>query len=106
MVSYYPPRVGTTKDLRRLFGPQFEFIDEEELDWQDHVEGYVSLTRFTASANRSTDERLAGKELRRRNLAHLVCEVEFYSMVTTLTAQQISRKGRNKGGRGQYSCTI
>jgi len=41
MAAYYPPKGPTIQDLRKEFGSQFQFIDEDELAWADHVEGYV-----------------------------------------------------------------
>ncbi|KAF2474300.1 uncharacterized protein BDR25DRAFT_281178 [Lindgomyces ingoldianus] len=37
VASYYPPRIGTTKHLRRLY-PQYEILDEKEEDWLEHMQ--------------------------------------------------------------------
>ncbi|ORY17617.1 mitochondrial ribosomal subunit S27-domain-containing protein [Clohesyomyces aquaticus] len=37
VASYYPPRIGTTKQLRRLY-PDFEILDEKEEDWLEHMQ--------------------------------------------------------------------
>jgi hypothetical protein len=36
VASYYPPRIGTVKQLRSLY-PDYEIIDEEEDDWIEHM---------------------------------------------------------------------
>lgn len=34
---YYPPRIGTTKQLRALY-PHNEIIDDDEEDWLEHLQ--------------------------------------------------------------------
>ncbi|KAJ4302771.1 hypothetical protein N0V90_001662 [Kalmusia sp. IMI 367209] len=36
VASYYPPRIGTIPQLRKLY-PNFEIIDEKEEDWLEHL---------------------------------------------------------------------
>jgi len=36
VASYYPPRIGTISQLRKLY-PEFEVIDDEEEDWLEHL---------------------------------------------------------------------
>jgi hypothetical protein len=36
VASYYPPRIGTIKQLRSLY-PEFTVIDEKEEDWVEHL---------------------------------------------------------------------
>ncbi|KAF2272269.1 uncharacterized protein EI97DRAFT_437035 [Westerdykella ornata] len=37
VASYYPPRIGTIKQLRALY-PEFTIIDEKEEDWLEHLQ--------------------------------------------------------------------
>jgi hypothetical protein len=37
VASYYPPRIGTIKQLRALY-PQFDILDEKEEDWVEHLQ--------------------------------------------------------------------
>ncbi|PVI07676.1 hypothetical protein DM02DRAFT_608760 [Periconia macrospinosa] len=36
VASYYPPRIGTIAQLRKLY-PEDTFIDEKEEDWVEHL---------------------------------------------------------------------
>ncbi|KAF2680252.1 mitochondrial ribosomal protein-like protein of the small subunit [Lentithecium fluviatile CBS 122367] len=36
VASYYPPRIGTVKHLRKLY-PEFEVMDDAEEDWLEHL---------------------------------------------------------------------
>jgi len=36
VASYYPRRIGTTQDLRRLY-PDFDVVDEQEDDWLEKM---------------------------------------------------------------------
>ncbi|OCK82819.1 hypothetical protein K432DRAFT_292372 [Lepidopterella palustris CBS 459.81] len=37
VASYYPPRVGTIQDLRKLY-PQYDVPDDEEDEWLEHMQ--------------------------------------------------------------------
>jgi hypothetical protein len=37
IASYYPPRIGTIQQLRRLY-PEYEVIDEKEEEWLEHLQ--------------------------------------------------------------------
>jgi len=37
IASYYPPRIGTIQQLRRLY-PEYEVMDEKEEDWLEHLQ--------------------------------------------------------------------
>ncbi|KAF2181858.1 cora-domain-containing protein [Zopfia rhizophila CBS 207.26] len=37
VASYYPPRIGTVKQLRRLY-PEYEIWDDKEQDWLEHMQ--------------------------------------------------------------------
>ncbi|KAF1948702.1 hypothetical protein CC80DRAFT_458727 [Byssothecium circinans] len=36
VASYYPARIGTIPQLRKLY-PEYEIIDEKEEDWVEHL---------------------------------------------------------------------
>ncbi|KAA8625848.1 mitochondrial 37S ribosomal protein RSM27 [Pyrenophora tritici-repentis] len=36
VASYYPPRIGTISQLRKLY-PEHQILDEEEEDWLEHL---------------------------------------------------------------------
>lgn len=36
VASYYPPRIGTIKQLRSLY-PEYDVMDEDEEDWVEHL---------------------------------------------------------------------
>ncbi|KAF2265464.1 hypothetical protein CC78DRAFT_185110 [Lojkania enalia] len=37
VAEYYPPRIGTIKQLRSLY-PQYEIEDEKEEEWLEHMQ--------------------------------------------------------------------
>jgi small subunit ribosomal protein S33 len=51
LLDYYPPRVATIKDMRRLW-PELGFIDEQEEARVDAVERYVYFPGGAGSRKR------------------------------------------------------
>ncbi|KAF2205588.1 hypothetical protein GQ43DRAFT_453044 [Delitschia confertaspora ATCC 74209] len=41
IASYYPPRIGTIKQLRRLY-PEYDISDEKEDEWIEHLQVQTS----------------------------------------------------------------
>lgn len=52
VASYYPPRIGTIKQLRALY-PQNQIIDEEEEDWLEHLNVARSRGKGTPKKKRT-----------------------------------------------------
>jgi hypothetical protein len=40
VAAYYPPRVGTVQDLRKLY-PEYDVPDDAEDDWLEHLQMFV-----------------------------------------------------------------
>ena len=55
VASYYPPRIGTIKQLRRLY-PQNTIIDEKEEDWVEHL----TIARSRGKPNPTKKKTAAG----------------------------------------------
>lgn len=50
LVTYYPRKVATVKDLNREFGPYLETWDDAEQDRLEYIEEYVdNMTEIKAS---------------------------------------------------------
>jgi hypothetical protein len=60
VASYYPPRIGTIKQLRALY-PEFELMDEKEEDWLEHL----TIARSRGKENPKKKKTAAGKHAHR-----------------------------------------
>ncbi|KAF1915571.1 mitochondrial ribosomal subunit S27-domain-containing protein [Ampelomyces quisqualis] len=55
VAAYYPPRIGTTKQLRALY-PHYEILDEDEEDWLEHLQVARSRGKATPKKKRTAAE--------------------------------------------------
>jgi len=55
VVSYYPPRIGTIRQLRSLY-PEHELFDDDEEDWVEHLNLANSRGKGAPKKRRSAAE--------------------------------------------------
>ncbi|KAH7386747.1 mitochondrial ribosomal protein-like protein of the small subunit [Phaeosphaeria sp. MPI-PUGE-AT-0046c] len=55
VASYYPPRIGTTAQLRSLY-PHNEILDDKEEDWLEHLTVARSRGKSTPKKKRTAAE--------------------------------------------------
>ena len=63
VASYYPPRIGTIKQLRALY-PEWTVIDEKEEDWVEHL----TIARSRGKENPKKKRTAAGMDIIREYL--------------------------------------
>ncbi|PSN71608.1 hypothetical protein BS50DRAFT_570936 [Corynespora cassiicola Philippines] len=61
VASYYPPRLGTIKQLRRLY-PENDILDDKEEDWLEHQQVARSRGKAPPKKKRTAAESKKNKK--------------------------------------------